>query len=139
MDFILSINWIALFALSIVGLLFVLLHRLSKKTNRTAATLVALVFGAIVGIVFASENNSYLVWVELIGNIYVNVITALAAPIIIVSIISSFVSLKSKQAVKSIGVRSVSWLLASAAGAIVLSLAGDRFSDFGKNRRCLTA
>ena len=123
MDFLLSINWIALFALSIVGLLFVLLHLLSKKTNRTVVMLVALVFGAVVGIIFASENNSYLVWVELIGNIYVNVITALAAPIIIVSIISSFVSLKSKQAVKSIGVRSVFWLLASAAGAIVLSLA----------------
>ena len=117
MDFLLSINWIALFALSIVGLLFVLLHLLSKKTNRTVVMLVALVFGAVVGIIFASENNSYLVWVELIGNIYVNVITALAAPIIIVSIISSFVSLKSKQAVKSIGVRSVFWLLASAAGA----------------------
>lgn len=122
MDFLLSINWIALFALSIVGLLFVLIHALSKKLNRTLLTLTALLFGAVVGVVFASENNSYLVWVELIGNIYVNVITALAAPIILVSIVSSFVSLKSKDAVRSIGVRSVFWLLASAAGAIVLSL-----------------
>ncbi|MCM1334314.1 MAG: dicarboxylate/amino acid:cation symporter [Bacteroides sp.] len=122
MDFLLSINWIALFALSIVGLLFVLIHALSKKMNRTLLTLLALLFGAVVGIVFASEGNTYLVWVELIGNIYVNVITALAAPIILVSIISSFVSLKSKDAVKSIGVRSVFWLLTSAAGAIVLSL-----------------
>ncbi|MCM1167311.1 MAG: dicarboxylate/amino acid:cation symporter [Lachnospiraceae bacterium] len=122
MDFLLSINWIALFALSIVGLLFVLIHALSKKLNRTILTLLALLFGAVIGIVFASENYTYLVWVELIGNIYVNVITALAAPIILVSIISSFVSLKSKDAVRSIGVRSVFWLLASAAGAIVLSL-----------------
>ena len=122
MDFLLSINWIALFALSIVGMLFVLIHRLSKKTNRTLVTLIALLFGAIGGIIFASENNTYLDWVELIGNIYVNVRTALAAPIILVSIISSFVSLKSKDAVKSIGVRSVFWLVASAAGAIVLSL-----------------
>lgn len=63
MDFILSINWIALFALSIVGLLFVLIHRLSKKLNRTLVTLAALLFGAIVGIIFASEKNTYLVWV----------------------------------------------------------------------------
>lgn len=122
MDFILSVNWISLFALAIVGLLFVLIHYLSKKVNKTIVILLALFFGAAVGFVFASENNTYLVWVELIGNIYVNVITALAAPIILISIISSFVSLKNKEAVRSIGVRSVFWLLLSAAGAIVLSL-----------------
>lgn len=122
MDFILSIDWIALFALTITGLLFVLIYYLSKKLNRTLVTLLALVFGAIVGIIFTSENNTYLIWVDLIGKIYVNVITALAAPIILISIISSFVSLKNKEAVRTIGVRSVFWLLASAAGAIVLSL-----------------
>lgn len=122
MDFILSINWIALLALSAVGLLFVLIYYLSKKVNRTLVILLALFFGAAVGFIFQSEGNAYLVWVELIGSIYVNVITALAAPIILISIISSFVSLKNKKAVKSIGVRSVFWLLASAAGAIVLSL-----------------
>lgn len=124
MEFILSINWIALFALAVVGLLFVLIHYLSEKLNWTLVILLALFFGAVVGIVFASENNAYLVWVSLIGDIYVNIITALAAPIILISIISSFVSLKNKEAVKSIGARSVFWLLASAAGAIVLSLAG---------------
>ena len=124
MEFILSINWIALFALAVVGLLFVLINYLSKKLNWTLVVLLSLFLGAVAGIVFASENNTYLVWVDLIGNIYVNVITALAAPIILISIISSFVSLKNKDAVKSIGARSVFWLLASAAGAIVLSLLG---------------
>ena len=122
MDFILSIDWIALFALTVTSLLFVLIYYLSKKMNRTLVTLLALFFGAVIGIIFTSENNTYLIWVDLIGKIYVNVITALAAPIILISIISSFVSLKNKEAVRSIGVRSVFWLLASAAGAIVLSL-----------------
>ena len=67
MDFILSIDWIALFALTITGLLFVLIYYLSKKLNRTLVTLLALVFGAIVGIIFTSENNTYLIWVDLIG------------------------------------------------------------------------
>ncbi|MBQ8163048.1 MAG: dicarboxylate/amino acid:cation symporter [Clostridia bacterium] len=124
MEFLLSINWIALFALAIVGLLFVLIHYLSERLNWTLVILFSLFLGAVVGIVFASENNTYLVWIDLIGNIYVNVITALAAPIILISIISSFVSLKNKDSVKSIGVRSVFWLLLSAAGAIVLSLLG---------------
>ena len=86
--------------------------------------LFALFMGAVVGIVFTSENNTYLQWVELISNIYVNIITAVAAPIILISIVSSFVSLKNKDSVKSIGARSVFWLLLSAAGAIVLSLLG---------------
>ena len=124
MEFILNINWISLFALTVVALLFILIYHLSKKLNRTVVILLALVLGAIVGVIFTSENNEYLVWVDLIGNIYVNVITTLAAPIILVSIISSFISLKNKNAVKTIGVRSVFWLLASAAGAIVLSLLG---------------
>lgn len=124
MEFILSINWISLLGLAIAGLMFVLIGFLSKKLSKTAVTLFALFMGAVLGIVFASENNTYLEWVELIGNIYVRVITAVAAPIILISIISSFVSLKNSSSVKSIGARSVFWLLFSAAGAIVLSLLG---------------
>lgn len=124
MEFILSINWISLLALAIAGLMFVLIGFLSKKLSKTAVTLFALFMGAVLGIVFASENNTYLEWVELIGNIYVRVITAVAAPIILISIVSSFVSLKNSSSVKSIGARSVFWLLFSAAGAIVLSLLG---------------
>ena len=124
MDFLLSVNWIALFALAVVALLFVFIYYISKKLNWTFVILLSLLLGAAVGIVFASENNKYLVWVELIGDVYVNVITALAAPVILVSIIASFISLKNKNAVKTIGVRSVVWLLISAAGAILLSLLG---------------
>lgn len=124
MDFLLSVNWIALFALAVVALLFVFIYYISKKLNWTFVILLSLLLGAAVGIVFASENNKYLVWVQLIGDVYVNVITALAAPVILVSIIASFISLKNKNAVKTIGVRSVVWLLISAAGAILLSLLG---------------
>lgn len=124
MDFLLSVNWIALFALAVVALLFVFIYYISKKLNWTFVILLSLLLGAAVGIVFASDNNKYLVWVELIGDVYVNVITALAAPVILVSIIASFISLKNKNAVKTIGVRSVVWLLISAAGAILLSLLG---------------
>lgn len=122
MEILLGINWIALLALTIVLLLFVLIKYLSKKINWTLLILLSLVLGAAVGILFASEDNSYIVWVELIGDVYINAITALVAPVIFVSIITSFVSLKNKKSVKSIGIRSVVWLLVSAAAAIVLSL-----------------
>lgn len=122
MTFLLSINWISLLALVVVLLLFVLIRYLEDKINWTLLILLSLVIGAIVGVIFSSEGNAYLVWVKLLGNIYVNVITALVVPVILVSIISSFISLKNKSAVKTIGIRSVVWLLVSAAAAIVLSL-----------------
>lgn len=122
MELLLSVNWIALFALTVALLLFVLLSWLSDRINWTLVILLSLVLGAGLGIVFASENNSYLVWLDLIGDIYVNAITALVAPVILVSILSGFISLNDKQKMRSIGLRSVFWLMLSAAAGIVLSL-----------------
>lgn len=122
MDLLLSVNWIALFALTLAGLLFVLLHWLSDRINWTLVILLSLALGGVFGIVFASENNSYLVWLDLIGDIYVNAITALVAPVILISILSGFISLNDKQKMKSIGLRSVFWLMLSAAAGIALSL-----------------
>ena len=122
MDALLDFNWISLFALSVVALLYVLLYFLSKKINWTFVILIALALGIGVGFLFKSEGNVYLTWVGLIGDIYIHIITALVAPVILVSIISSFITLKSKQSIKSIGLRSVFWLLISASTAILLSI-----------------
>ena len=122
MELLLSVNWIALFALTLALLVFVLLNWLSDRINWTLVILLSLVLGAGFGIIFASEDNSYLVWLDLIGDIYVNAITALVAPVILISILSGFISLNDKQKMRSIGLRSVFWLLVSAAAGIALSL-----------------
>lgn len=132
MTFLLGVNWIAIFALVVVLLIFVLLKFLSDRINWTLVILISLVIGVVVGVIFASEDNSYLIWVDLIGDIYVNVITALVAPVILVSIISSFISLKDKDKMKKIGLKSVFWLLLSAAVAIVLSIIFGTVLQLGK-------
>jgi hypothetical protein len=133
MEFLLQVNWIALAVLAIVFLLFALLKFLSEKINWTFVILLSLVFGAVVGIVFGSENNSYLVWVDLLGDIYINLITALVAPVILVSIVSGFISLNDKDKMKKIGLKSVVWLLISSAAAIILSLFFGLIVGLGKN------
>lgn len=133
MSLLLAVNWIALFALAVVLLLFVFINYLSNHINWTLVILISLVLGVIVGIVFASTDNAYLVWIDLIGDIYVNLIKALVAPIILISIIAGFISLNDKEKMKSIGVRSVFWLLLSAAAAIVLSLFFGLVLGLGKN------
>ena len=133
MDILVSINWISLFALTVVLLLFTLIKWLKGKLSWTKLILLSLVLGIIVGVVFSSEGNSYLVWVDLIGKLYVRVITYLVGPVIALSIISGFISLKDGEKIKSIGVRSVFWLLASAAAAILLSIFFGLVTGIGKN------
>lgn len=133
MEFLLSVNWTALFVLAIALLLFELLYWLSNRINWTLVILISLVLGAVIGIVFATEDNRHLVWLDLIGNVYVNCITALVAPVILVSIMSGFISLNNKEKMKNIGLRSVFWLLLSAAAGIVLSLFFGLILGLGKS------
>ena len=58
MDALLSVNWIALLVLIIALLLFKVLNKLAYKINWTFVILISMVMGAVLGIVFASENNS---------------------------------------------------------------------------------
>lgn len=133
MEFLLRVNWTALFVLAIALLLFELLYWLSNRINWTVVILLSLALGAVIGIVFATEDNRHLVWLDLIGSIYVNCITALVAPVILVSIMSGFISLNNKEKMKNIGLRSVFWLLLSAAAGIVLSLFFGLILGLGKN------
>ena len=131
MDLLCSVNWIALLVLAITLLLFKVLNQLAMKINWTFVVLISMVMGAVIGLVFASENNSYLVWVDLIGDIYINVITALVAPVILISIMSGFISLNSKEKMKSIGLTS--------AAAIVLSYIFGAITGLGKGAEAVFA
>ena len=59
--------------------------------------LLSLVLGSVIGIVFSSEDNGKLVWLDLIDNIYVNCIAAMVSPVILVSIMSGLPDLKQIQ------------------------------------------
>ena len=97
MDLLLSINWTALLVLAIALLLFKVLNYIAYKVNWTLVILSSLVMGAVLGILFSSKDNASLIWLELIGKIYVNIITALVAPVVLVSVISGFISLNNKE------------------------------------------
>ena len=122
MNFLLNFNWISLFALAIAVIVFAILTLLSKKINWTWVILIALGLGIAFGILFSSDNSSYLLWTDLLGSIYISLISALVAPVILLSIISCFISLKEGRSIKIIGISSVVWLMLAAAAAIVLSI-----------------
>ncbi|GAA2245192.1 hypothetical protein GCM10010401_18130 [Rarobacter faecitabidus] len=95
--------------------LFVLTRR---KVNFSVVTLLALFLGVGLGIVFRGHVD----YVQPIGRIYVNLLLAIVAPLVIVSILSSITSLGSTSELKAIGGRSVFWLLALNFVSILLTL-----------------
>ncbi|MBR1814000.1 MAG: dicarboxylate/amino acid:cation symporter [Lachnospiraceae bacterium] len=125
-------QWVSILAIAITGLLFLLLNEMAKRISWTAVVLLSLVLGVLVGILFASDSGEYLVWVELIGSIYINLILALAAPVILVSIITGFVSLQNRQKMKTVGLKSVFWLLFGSLVAAALALVTGLIFSVGK-------
>lgn len=122
MDALFDADWIALFILGITCLIFEGLYLLTKKISWTAVLLIALVAGVVIGVAFSFDSGAHLVWLKFIGDAYVKVITTLVAPVILVSVLSGFISLGDKNKMKTIGVRSVVWLLIGTACAGVLTL-----------------
>lgn len=122
-------DWISIAVLAVVLVGFAGLRYLrSKRLNFSVVTLIALAAGIPIGF-FAQGSTS---WIEPIGKIYINVLLASVAPLIVLSIISSITSLGSLAQLKSIGVRSIFWLLLSNGLAVVLALGLGLFTEIGK-------
>lgn len=101
--------------LAFVGIWF--LHR--RRVNFSLITIIALFAGAILGWVFQGHTGL----LEPIGSIYIRLLLAIVAPLVIVSVLSSVTSLGSISELRSIGGKSVFWLLLLNLFAILLTLA----------------
>jgi Na+/H+-dicarboxylate symporter len=122
-------DWINVAVLGVVLVGFAGIRYLrNKRVNFSVVTLIAL--GAGIPIGFFAQGHS--AWIEPIGKIYINVLLASVAPLIVLSIISSITSLGSFAQFKSIGVRSIIWLLVSNGLAVILALGLGLFTEIGK-------
>lgn len=132
MQTLLSVHWMPYLALAVTLIAFVILRMLSKKLGWTPTILIALALGVGIGILFASEDNAWLKWVEFLGEIYVRLLMLMVAPVILLSIVSGFIKLHGKADVRKVGLRSVFWLMFQAAIAIVLSIAAGELTQIGR-------
>ena len=131
MKYIASIQWMPYLALAVTLIAFVILKLLYKKLGWTPVILIALVSGAGIGVLFKTDDNAWLKWVDFIGNAYVQLLKLMVIPVILLSIISGFISLSGKANAGKIGLRSVWWLMLQAAAAIVLSIAAGELTRIG--------
>ncbi|MBO1901348.1 dicarboxylate/amino acid:cation symporter [Leucobacter weissii] len=125
-----SFDWSGVIALAVAVAasagIFVLRRR--RIANLSVLIIVALFLGVGIGIVF----RDHLDLITPAGDIYVRIISAVVAPLIIVSILSSVTSLGNIAKLRSIGVSSVFWLLLTNLIAIFLTLGLALFFQVGK-------
>ena len=89
-----------------------------QRVNFSLIGLIALAAGVVIGVIAGTHVES----INPIGRIYINVLLATVAPLILVAIVSSVTALGGIAKLRSIGLRSVFWLLLSNALAVILAM-----------------
>ena len=114
-----NVNGPALATLAAVAISWAGIWWLRKRgLNFSLVALLALAAGIPIGLVAGEHVDA----INPIGRIYINVLLATVAPLILVTIVSSITSLGGLAKLRSIGLRSIFWLLLSNALAVVLAL-----------------
>lgn len=86
-----------------IFLIAVLVFLKKKKVDFGIRTIIALVFGLIIGIVFTGHTD----YIRLIGSVYAGTLSAFVVPLLFFSVISSVTSLENINKLKTIGAKSV--------------------------------
>jgi uncharacterized protein len=114
-----NLDWSALATLAAVALSWAGIWSLRKRrVHFTFVALIALAVGVPIGLVAGTHVEA----IEPVGHIYINILLATVAPLILVAIVSSILSLGSLTKLRSIGLRSIFWLMLSNALAVALAL-----------------
>ena len=115
-----ALDLLSLAALGVALLAFAGLIVLRRRgAGFTALTLIGLGAGIGIGLGFRGHVD----YVGFLGDLYLQVLVAIVAPLLFVSVLSSVTSLGSIAKLRTIGLSSAFWLLLTNAIAIVLTLA----------------
>lgn len=114
-----NIDYMALGALGLTIVFFIgLIYLGRRKVDFGIRTIVALFFGLIVGIVFEGHTN----YVQPIGSVYANTISAFVVPLLFFSVISSVSNLENIKRLKTIGAKSIGLLTSTTFIASTLTI-----------------
>ena len=112
-------NILELGALVLAVIFFILIYFLKKKkVDFSVLTILAVGLGIIVGLIF-KENYPYL---EAIGTIYANLISAIVVPLLLFSIISSITNLQASIKLKKVSLKTIIYLLLNTFTASLITL-----------------
>lgn len=112
-------NW-ASFVIAVVviaGLYLLARNRVSFGYR----VLIAMIVGLIVGILFHATNLAY-ESVVTIGKIYVNLVKMIVMPLVFAAVISSIITIANPNQLRSIGVKTIVWFLATTGIAAIFGV-----------------
>ncbi|AMC93632.1 sodium:dicarboxylate symporter [Erysipelothrix larvae] len=115
-----NLSWIAL---AVALAIFWILYQFEKKhVNFGLRTIFAMLFGLILGFAFQGHTE----YVSIFGTIFTRLISAIVVPLLLFSIIHSISKLNNLERLKSLGLRSLFWLLLNTflASTLTLIIAG---------------
>jgi len=114
-----GVDWLSAAALvTALGLFVGLWYLRRRRVNFSIRTLVGLAAGIAVGLAF----RDHVTWIDPIGTAYLNVLLAIVAPLIIISLLSSVMDLGTVAQLRAIGLRTVFWLSLSTLISILITL-----------------
>lgn len=122
-----SVLW-SLLTLAVSLVACYLIYLLKNKSNFTFASVVALLIGVVIGIAFKGHTD----YIAVLGTIYTRVLSMMVIPLLLVSLIKSIYSMKTMTELKSIGAKSVFWLLFQTMLAAIVGMAMAVLSGIGK-------
>ncbi|MBP3241078.1 MAG: dicarboxylate/amino acid:cation symporter [Oribacterium sp.] len=124
-----EINALEIGALITALVLFGVLYLLKRKdVDFGIRTLIATVFGVILGLIF---NENYKL-VAAFGTVYVNALQAFVVPLLLFSVVSSITNLGSQVKLHKIGLKSILFLLLNTFSAAVITLVTTLSLGLGK-------
>jgi Na+/H+-dicarboxylate symporter len=125
-----SIDFLALGALgAAITLIGALVFLRKKNVDFGLRTIIALIFGLGLGIVFTGHTT----YVQLIGAVYANVISAFVVPLLFFSVISSISQLENIHKLRKIGVKSIGLLTSTTFIASTITIIVSLALGVGKN------
>ncbi|GAA0126707.1 MULTISPECIES: dicarboxylate/amino acid:cation symporter [Clostridium] len=106
-----------------------------KEINFSLRILVGLGLGVVAGIIF-KEKISY---VQYVGTIYISFIKMLVIPLVIVSLIGSITNLKDGEKLKSLGIKTIFFLLLTTAIATMVGIIIGKVFNVGSGMNYIVA
>lgn len=107
---------------------FVAIFYLRKKYQFGFITAIALCFGIILGLIFKGHTD----YLAMVGTIFVRVISMMVIPLLIVSLIKSFISMDSLKGLQNVGLKSLFWLLFQTLLAAIVGIILAMVTGLGK-------
>lgn len=125
-----KMEYASVVALAVTVILFALLYFMKKKgVDFGLRTMIAALLGIMAGYFFQGSFE----YASIFGTVYVNIISAIVIPLLMISVVKSVTELQNITALKTIGAKAIFWLTSNTLIASVMTIGIAALFGVGQN------